>query len=47
MELNPFVFGEEVSGENFCDREDEIKEILNDINNGQNLMIYSSVERSY
>jgi AAA+ ATPase superfamily predicted ATPase len=38
---NPFVYGEEVSGENFCNRDTEIKELLRDIQNGQNVMIYS------
>ena len=38
---NPFVYGEEVSGENFCDRSSEIRELLRDIENSQNVMIYS------
>lgn len=38
---NPFVYGEEVSGKNFCNRDREIKELLRDIENGQNVMIYS------
>lgn len=38
---NPFVYGQEVSGEAFCDRSKEIKEILTDIRSGQNIIIYS------
>jgi hypothetical protein len=38
---NPFIYGEEVSGKAFCDRRDEIKELLRDIENGQNVIIFS------
>jgi hypothetical protein len=39
--MNPFVYGEKVSGENFCNREQEIKELTSEISSGQNIMIYS------
>ncbi|UCH97305.1 MAG: ATP-binding protein [Candidatus Aminicenantes bacterium] len=39
--MNPFVYGEKVSGENFCNREQEIKELVSEISSGQNIMIYS------
>ncbi|MCU0289058.1 MAG: ATP-binding protein [Acidobacteria bacterium] len=39
--MNPFVYGEKVSGENFCNRSREISELTSEINSGQNLMIYS------
>jgi hypothetical protein len=29
---NPFVYGETVTGENFCNRKQEITELVNDIN---------------
>ncbi len=38
---NPFVYGKEVSKENFCNRISEIKELLRDIGNSQNVMIFS------
>jgi len=38
---NPFVYGGIVSGDAFCDRENEIKELLKDIQAGQNVIIYS------
>lgn len=38
---NPFVYGETVSGDNFCDRAREIKELVADIKNGQNVIIFS------
>ena len=38
---NPFIYGEEVSGAAFCDRKEEIKELLRDIENGQNVIIFS------
>jgi uncharacterized protein len=38
---NPFVYGGIVSGDAFCDREKEIKELLQDIQAGQNVIIYS------
>jgi predicted AAA+ superfamily ATPase len=38
---NPFVYGETVSGENFCNRTREIKELIADIKNCQNVIIFS------
>ena len=38
---NPFVYGETVSGDNFCDRVLEMKELVADIKNGQNVIIFS------
>lgn len=38
---NPFAFGEEVSGDLFCNRKKEIKEILEHIQSGQNIILYS------
>ncbi len=38
---NPFVFGKEVSGENFCNRTKEIEELTRDAENSQNVLIYS------
>jgi len=38
---NPFVYGETVSGENFCNRTREIKELVSDIINCQNVIIFS------
>jgi len=38
---NPFIYGEEAAGEAFCDREDERKELLRDIRNGVNVIIFS------
>lgn len=38
---NPFVYGQEVWGEIFCNRRNEIKELLSDIRSGQNVIIYS------
>ena len=39
--MNPFVYGEKVSGENFCNREQEINELTSEISSGQNIMLYS------
>lgn len=39
--MNPFVYGEKVSGENFCNRTREINELASEITSGQNIMIYS------
>lgn len=38
---NPFVFGMEVSGKHFTDREKEIAEIKSDLLSGQSVIIYS------
>ena len=38
---NPFVYGETVSGDNFCNRIQEISELVNDIVNGTNVIIFS------
>lgn len=38
---NPFKFGEIVTGENFCNREKELKEIRKAIKNGYSFWIYS------
>ena len=39
---NPFVYGEEVTGEAFWNRANEIKELTQDIKNGQNVIIFST-----
>ncbi|MCK4766426.1 MAG: hypothetical protein KAW12_29795 [Candidatus Aminicenantes bacterium] len=39
--MNPFVYGEKVKGENFCNRQEEIKELVSEISSGQNIMIFS------
>jgi len=38
---NPFVYGKEVSGKNFCNRKNEIQELYRDIVNSQNVIIFS------
>lgn len=38
---NPFVYGKEVSGNNFCNRKKEILELCRDIENSQNVIIFS------
>jgi len=38
---NPFIYGGEVSGKSFCNRTEEIKEILSDIRNSANVVIFS------
>lgn len=38
---NPFIFGGTVSGESFCDREEESAELIRAIQNGQNVVLYS------
>ncbi|MGM0568728.1 MAG: AAA family ATPase [Elusimicrobiota bacterium] len=38
---NPFVYGKEVAKENFCNRTDEINELTRDIENSQNVLIFS------
>lgn len=37
---NPFVYGEEVTGDAFWNRTKEIKELSRDIQNGQNVIIF-------
>lgn len=41
MNGNPFYFGKEVSGEAFTNRKQEIKELVSDIEQGLNIIIYS------
>lgn len=41
MNINPFKFGTEVSGDDFCNREQEISELTQDIRNGTNVLLYS------
>lgn len=38
---NPFIYGMEVSGDAFCNRKDEIKEISRDIENSHNVILFS------
>lgn len=38
---NPFIFGGIVTGESFCDREEESAELIRAIQNGQNVVLYS------
>ena len=38
---NPFIYGEEATGEAFCDREEELEELRRDIRNGANVIIFS------
>jgi AAA+ ATPase superfamily predicted ATPase len=38
---NPFVYGKVVSGKSFCNRMHEINELVNDIMNGTNVIIFS------
>ena len=38
---NPFVYGKEVSGDNFCNRKGEIEELYRDTINSQNVIIFS------
>ena len=39
--MNPFIYGEEVSGENFCGRERELSDLTSEIKSFQNILIYS------
>jgi AAA+ ATPase superfamily predicted ATPase len=39
---NPFVYGEEVTGDAFWNRTKEIQELARDIHNGQNVIIFSA-----
>lgn len=41
MMENPFVYGKEVSGDQFCNRKDEIGELCRDVSNSQNVIIFS------
>lgn len=41
MNINPFKFGTEVSGDDFCNRELEIAELTQDIRNSANVLLYS------
>ena len=38
---NPFVYGKEVSGANFCNRKKEIEELRRQAHNSQNVIIFS------
>ena len=38
---NPFVYGGRVSGDDFCDRENEIRELLDDIRARQHVILFS------
>ncbi|MFO7914230.1 MAG: ATP-binding protein [Candidatus Krumholzibacteriales bacterium] len=38
---NPFVYGREVTRDDFCNRTDEIKELIREIENCQNVIIFS------
>ena len=38
---NPFVYGETVRGDNFCNRKQEINELVNYFKNGTNVIIFS------
>lgn len=39
--INPFVYGKEVSGKDFCNRKKEITELSSNLQNSQNVMIFS------
>ena len=43
---NPFVYGEEVTGDAFWNRTKEIQELARDIHNGQNVIIFSARPRT-
>lgn len=38
---NPFKYGKVVTGDDFADRESEIKQLVNDLASGQNIILYS------
>lgn len=38
---NPFIYGEAVRGEHFADREEEIRELVDDLSRGQNVIVLS------
>ncbi len=39
--INPFYFGNEVYGDDFCNRIDELSELKKDTASGQNLLLYA------
>ena len=39
--LNPFLFGDLALGEAFTDREDELRELVADMRNGQNVLVFA------
>jgi uncharacterized protein len=38
---NPFYYGNEVSGDDFCDREQELRELTGDVRSGLNVLLYA------
>ena len=38
---NPFYFGNEVTGDDFCNRTKELKELKSDVASGQNVLLYA------
>src|SRR5471032_3077726 len=38
---NPFTFGDLALDEAFTDREDELRELVSDMRNGQNVLVYA------
>jgi hypothetical protein len=38
---NPFIYGKEVTGKSFCNRKKEISELKRDVENSQNVIIFS------
>ncbi len=38
---NPFYYGNEVSGDDFCDREQELRELADDVRSGLNVLLYA------
>ncbi|MBI4646061.1 MAG: hypothetical protein HY738_05545 [Bacteroidia bacterium] len=41
MEKSPFIFGKIVSRDNFCDREEDIRQLTNYITDGISVWLYS------
>lgn len=39
--VNPFIYGTVVTGENFADREEEVDVLLDDLTSGQNVILFS------
>ena len=39
--LNPFTFGDLALDDAFTDREDELRELVSDMRNGQNVLLYA------